>query len=167
MSYFFSDAQVVLFDRLVTVHGLTVKTFARDAGITCERTARRVMAGESPLTAAQVQSFAARHENPAAVGELLDHVLDGTGLMAMDLSGETSGGIDLAAVAALQQVTEFVRMRVSHQADGKVSQAESDEQRAQINLAIRTLIGLRHDLEASRVRTSVSRAVDGLKLSVQ
>lgn len=171
MSGFFSDAQRDLFDRLTTRHGLTAKLFARDAGIACERTARRVMAGESPLTAAQVNSFAARHENAMATAELLDHVLDGTGLMAMDLSGapgsDGSATLDLADVAALQQVTEFVRMRVEHQADGKVSQAESDEQRAQINQAIRTLIGLRHDLEASRVRKSVAKGVDGLRLSQQ
>lgn len=109
---------------------ITAKSLAYD-GETGERTAYRIINGDSPLTVKQMRAVVRSNDKigERAVGDkLLRYACRGTERAVFDLSYGQIGDVQGDAVELLRKLANLLEARKEHEADGVITTEESEEE---------------------------------------
>lgn len=118
---------------LVDAELLNAKSLAYDAE-TSERTAYRIISGDTPLTIQQYRAIIRSNDKSGnrVIGDRLTrYALRGTERLAVDMSYGGVGDVHADAVTTLHKLADLLDARRAHEADGVIT---ADEARAEVEL---------------------------------
>lgn len=132
--------QIRLFAKLEAEAGLSSAVLA-DLFDISQRTAHRVMAGESWPSYADMKRLA--HRNHRAAGLVFRDMTAGTGWLTFDADADPALSLDRGLTEALRQAADCIDQRAEHLSDGHLEEDEQREQLASLDKLISGLLAYR------------------------
>jgi hypothetical protein len=148
-------AQRNFFESLESEHGFNAKQFAAYAYLDGKpldpRQAYRLMRGEAKLATETTASLTTLYPSRVVADLVSDYASQCTDRLTCLVVHRGHSDLDVNGVDALQRVADFLHDRVTHKADGLITQEEKDKEIGDVKAAFRVLQQLLSDVVSQPV----------------